>query len=173
MLDKLHIHSITPLNRRETMIPLRILIVDDEAIMRALLETFLKNYGHQTSAAQTGDEAVSHLLLDNFDLVITDLQLGNTSGLEIIKQTKKLNETTIVFLMTGCRDSHCRSQALQLGADAFLAKPFDLDELISLIQFHSVKYLAAGRLRMNFPRNELAVSEKFTKCKSLLIKHAE
>ncbi len=136
------------------MIPLRILIVDDEAVMRVLLETFLKNCGHQTVAARSGEEAVQNLLFDNFDMVITDLQLNETSGIEIIKKAKKLTETTIVFLMTGCRNAHCRSQALQHGADAFLAKPFDLDELVSLIQFHSIRYLAAGKLTRQFPRNK-------------------
>ncbi|MCB2218173.1 response regulator [Desulfofustis glycolicus] len=141
------------------MIPLRILIVDDEAIVRELLETILTNNGHETVAAQSGAEGVRYLLFDRFDLVITDLQLGDTSGMEIIRKVKELDETTIVFLMTGCRDALCRVKALQMGADAFLAKPFDLDEMISLIQFHSVKYLAAGKLRMHFPRNDLAVSE--------------
>lgn len=141
------------------MIPLQILIADDEAIMCDLLETILRNYGHQTVAVHTADEAVRQLRLDDFDLVITDLQMGETNGLEVVRRAKEFDETTLVFLMTGCRDAQCRTQALQSGADAFLAKPFAIDELISLIQFHSIKYLAAGKWGIHSPQKALRVSE--------------
>ena len=141
------------------MIPLRILIVDDEPIICDLLEALLTDYGHETVAVYTATDADRCLLFDRFDLVVTDLQLGESSGMEIIRKAKALDDTTIVFMMTGCRDALCRSKALDAGADAFLDKPFDLDELISLIQFHSIKYLAAGKLRAHAPLNDLAVSE--------------
>ncbi|MBE0585831.1 MAG: response regulator [Desulfofustis sp.] len=141
------------------MIPLHILIADDEAILCDLLETILRNFGHETVTAQNGDEAVGHLLHDDFDLVITDLEMGETNGLEVVRRAKEIDETTIVFLMTGCRDSQCRTQALLSGADAFLAKPFAIDELISLIQFHSIKYLAAGKWGLPVPQKALMVSE--------------
>jgi two-component system, OmpR family, response regulator CpxR len=141
------------------MLPLHILIADDEAIMCDLLETILRNYGHETIAVHTAEEAVRHLLFDDFDLVITDLQMGEANGLEVVRRAKELDETTIVFLMTGCRDAQCRTQALLSGADAFIAKPFVIDEFISLIQFHSIKYLAAGRWGALSSIKDLRVSE--------------
>jgi DNA-binding response OmpR family regulator len=105
------------------------LIVDDEKIIRNLLEAIVVNLGFEVTTADNGNLAENALMSDDFDLVITDLEMGNTNGFQVIERAKSIDESTIVMVATGCLDERCRRQATVLGASDYLLKPFSVTDL--------------------------------------------
>lgn len=116
------------------MTPAKVLVVDDEEIMITLLETFLKRYACRISKAADGDQAIELLESTVFDLVITDLQMGDTNGLDVIKKAKEISPETLVFMMTGCNEVEYVIAAFRSGADDYLLKPFSLVSLVESLQ---------------------------------------
>jgi CheY-like chemotaxis protein len=156
------------LQRRKKMI-LEILIVDDDQTMLDLLEMFLGGCGYNLTRATDAEQAVRSLDDRDFDLVITDLQMGCTSGFDVIQKvkninTKKLIHKTVVIMITSCCDGQCEDEALRRGADFFLLKPFSMIDLLERIQPQEMKqlYLTASTFRPE--RNGQQVSGYFTKC---------
>ncbi len=111
------------------------LVADDEKIVRQLLELILKKAGFSVTLAEDGDQALKILTSDTFHLVITDLQMGKTSGLEVVRKAKA-RRGTIVIMITGCCDDQYKREAFQLGADDVLFKPFSTTELFGSISLH-------------------------------------
>ena len=105
------------------------LIVDDEKIIRNLLEAIVLNLGFEVTTANDASNAENALQLQGFDLVITDLEMGKTTGFEVIKVAKSINKNTIVIMATGCLDERSRHHALGLGASDYLLKPFSVTDL--------------------------------------------
>jgi DNA-binding response OmpR family regulator len=148
---------------------LEILIVDDDQMMLDLLEMFLGGCGYNLTRATDAEQAVRSLDDRDFDLVITDLQMGCTSGFDVIQKvkninTKKLIHKTVVIMITSCCDGQCEDEALRRGADFFLLKPFSMIDLLERIQPQEMKqlYLTASTFRPE--RNGQQVSGYFTKC---------
>ena len=118
----------------------RILVVEDETLIRGELKRLLTRAGHQVSEAGSVPEALSeHTPLDAFDLVLTDLRLPGPPGIELIAQAAP----TPVIVMTSYATVKSAVEAMKLGAVDYLAKPFDHDELLLVID----RVLAQGRLR--------------------------
>lgn len=111
-----------------------ILVVDDEEITVSLLAMFFQKYPCGVSRAANGEEAIKLLEKTVFDLVITDLQMGETNGLEVIRRTKKLSPSTLVFLMTACTKVEYAIAAFLNGADDFLLKPFPMTTLLARLR---------------------------------------
>ncbi len=104
----------------------RILIVDDEATIRASLVESLTREGYEITAAETGEEALAKCHSTKFDLVITDLKLPGVSGLEILQALRNQGNGTPVILMTAYGDVDTAVSAMRLGAYNFIPKPFKL-----------------------------------------------
>jgi DNA-binding response OmpR family regulator len=115
------------------------LVVDDDEMILYLLECMLAKSNYNIVRAIDGDMAAALLETGHFDLVITDLQMGQTSGLDVIRKTKNINPGTIAIMITGCCDPSCEMEAYRYGADDFLHKPFSLGSLLSRIQLQEVK----------------------------------
>ncbi len=113
------------------MRPANVLVVDDELILLSLLETVFINYGCNVSTAKDGDQAIQLLELSQYDLVLTDLQLGQTSGLGIVHKAKEISDTTLVFMMTGCYEVQYAIAAFQNGVADYLFKPFSIESLLN------------------------------------------
>jgi DNA-binding response OmpR family regulator len=133
---------------------LEILIVDDDQMMLDLLEMFLSGCGYKPTRATDAEQAAKALDDRDFDLVITDLQMGCTSGFDVIQKvkninTKKLIHKTVVIMLTSCCDGQCEDEALRRGADFFLLKPFSMIDLLERIQPQEMKqlYLPASTFR--------------------------
>jgi CheY-like chemotaxis protein len=103
----------------------RVLVVDDEDVVRGILELLLSRKGYAHSLASTGEEAVNALSRHRFDLVITDKNLPGISGLEVLRVVKARAPDTDVILMTGYASMDSAIDALNHGAAAYLEKPFD------------------------------------------------
>jgi len=112
-----------------------ILLVDDEQlIVDSLARELTCDGGNLTVArAYGGNEAIDRINNGCFDLVVTDLQMPETDGLQVLKAAKLKDPQTMVIILTGYADLEAAITALRLGADDFLQKPCDPDELLCRI----------------------------------------
>ena len=107
----------------------RILIVEDSATMRSLLVSCLEELGEpvKITEASSGFEALRYLPRDEYDLVVTDINMPDINGLELVsfvKNNEKYRGIPLVIVSTEGSDRD-RDKGLELGADAYLVKPFD------------------------------------------------
>ena len=112
----------------------KILVVDDEPLMRSFLEEGLKRKGYIIELAEDGREAFSKLLKNSFDLVITDMKMPDVSGLDVVRKTRELNPAAATLVMTAHGTIENAVEAMQLGAFHYILKPFAFDALNALIK---------------------------------------
>jgi DNA-binding NtrC family response regulator len=107
----------------------RILIVDDEkAILVALRGLFAKE-GYQVETAASGDEALRRIETGSFHVVVTDLSMEGTSGMQVLERARACDPDVAVVMITAYGSEKAAVQAMKLGAADYLPKPFDNDEL--------------------------------------------
>ncbi len=111
-----------------------ILLVDDEEVILNSIGKDLRQENCDVTLAASGEEAISLLGSNQFDLVVTDLSMHGIDGLQVLKEAKKINSLTGVIILTGYGDMTSAIDALRLGADDYLLKPCESDELILRIQ---------------------------------------
>jgi DNA-binding response OmpR family regulator len=114
-------------------IPPHILIVDDDAQIRALLEEYLQENGLRVSLAASGQQMSQILTREAIDLVILDLRLAGEDGMAIARTLRDSSAIPIIML-TGVRDEADRVMGLELGADDYLTKPFSPRELLARLR---------------------------------------
>jgi two-component system, NtrC family, response regulator PilR len=107
----------------------RILVVDDEPSMREMLGIMLRKEKFEVAAAANRAEAAKALAGPPVDMVITDVRLPDGDGIEILRHVKAASPETIVIVMTAYGTAESAVAALKLGAQDYLIKPFDVDEL--------------------------------------------
>ncbi|MBU2630601.1 MAG: response regulator, partial [Proteobacteria bacterium] len=112
----------------------RILVVDDETSMREFLEVLLSKEGYMVSDAKNGKQAVNMIQKNDYDLVLSDIRLGDITGLEILKEAKKKNPDTVVIMISAYSTTEIAVEAMNEGAYDFVPKPFDNIELKQTIQ---------------------------------------
>ena len=110
----------------------RILVVDDEADIVALVAYHLARSGYRVSTASSGTEALDAARRDRPSLIVLDLMLPGISGYEVLKQLRESEQTrdVAVLMLTARREEADRIQGLSLGADDYLTKPFSPQELV-------------------------------------------
>ncbi len=112
------------------MTDLRILLVEDESAIRLALSGLLKREGFEIEQAASGDEALALLDRAHFDFVLTDLALGEgASGMDVLKHAKQHQPETPVVMITAHGNEKIAVDAMKLGADDYVPKPFDNDEI--------------------------------------------
>ncbi len=108
----------------------KILVVEDEHAIRLALKGLLRREGHEVSLAENGDVAIEILHEEVFDLVITDLALGRgKSGMDVLRAAKEARPETGVVMITAHGSEKIAVEAMKAGADDYVPKPFDNDEL--------------------------------------------
>ncbi len=95
---------------------------------------------------------------EDFDLVITDLQMGPTSGFDVIRRTKDINPNTTVIMITGSCDSADKIEAFHHGADDYLLKPFSPTDLLISIQFQKYKQIVTSSFTLEGEQRTANVS---------------
>lgn len=113
---------------------MRVLIAEDDSILADGLVRSLKHAGYAVDAVKTGMEADSALTASEFDLLILDLGLPRMSGLEVLKRLRGRDSHVPVLILTALDGVQDRVRGLDLGADDYLAKPFELAELEARIR---------------------------------------
>ncbi|GAO35604.1 osmolarity response regulator [Sulfuricella sp. T08] len=111
----------------------RILLIDDDARIRELLLRYLTEQGFDVKAAADGREMAQLLDRGRFDVWVLDLMLPGEDGLSILRRARGTGETTPVILLTAKGDEIDRIVGLEMGADDYLAKPFNPRELVARI----------------------------------------
>ena len=112
----------------------KILIVDDELIMRESLAGWLERDGHEVSAASSGEEAMEVLKDSRFDILLVDIKMEGMSGLDVLKQVKESDPDVDVVMITAYGSITTAIEAMKKGAYDYLLKPFDPDALGVLIE---------------------------------------
>ncbi|MFH1156264.1 MAG: response regulator [Pseudomonadota bacterium] len=108
----------------------RILLVDDSQLVLDSIAVTLGEEFHALSFALSGEDGVELMKTRSFDLVITDLEMGGINGIEVLKHARQIQPDAGVIILTGAGDMTTAIQALRLGADDYLLKPCDPEELI-------------------------------------------
>jgi DNA-binding response OmpR family regulator len=113
----------------------RVLIVDDEKrLAQSLAQALQLDYpGCQVDTAYSGEEALSALANRTYDLIVADVRMPGVSGLDLIKGVRYLDARVPIILMTGYGSASLRREAATLGVDHYVDKPFEADDLISMV----------------------------------------
>ena len=125
----------------------RLLVVDDEQSMREFLESFLRREGYDVSTAADVNTALSYLESDEIDLVITDMQMPEKTGLDLILEARELSPETAMVMITGFGTTDSAISAMREGAYDYLTKPFKVDELRIVIEKALEKKLLSNENR--------------------------
>ena len=109
----------------------RILIADDEELVRTLLPEALKHYDYDIDVVENGVEAMSHIDKKSYDLIITDYMMPEMDGLELTRRIKAKYPYTPILIITGDGPVH---DLLKCGATACITKPFNIFELQNMVK---------------------------------------
>lgn len=154
-----------------TAAALKVLVIDDEPPIRKLLKMGLTTQGYQILEATNGKTALE-LLTEHPDLIILDLGLPDVQGHELLRTIRSRNESVPVVVLSSRGDEAGKVQALDLGADDYLTKPFGMEELLARmraalrhqLQVHGERPLfRVGDLSVDLVRRIVKVHDKEVK----------
>ena len=140
-----------------TEAPERILVVDDEENMVHFLTKLLRAEGFVVEGTGTGEAALDRLRDAPFELVLTDLKLPDTDGIEILKAARELHPETVVVLITAHGTIESAIEAMRAGAYDYVTKPFRASEILQVVN----KALERVRLRREVVQLRQAVEQRF------------
>ncbi len=126
----------------------RVLVADDEDSLRWVLERGLRQAGYEVATAKNGEEAIAAFQAEPFDLVFLDVRMPGLDGLAVLDRLRRLRADACVVVMTAHGTMDTAIKAMQQGAYDYLAKPFDLDEVLLLTE----RALTATRLTQEVAR---------------------
>jgi len=129
----------------------RILVVEDNETLRAGVKVYLEESGFSVQDSPNGEDAVRKLESEPFHVVVSDIKLGDLTGVDILKKAKEINSRTEVILMTAYATVDTAVQALRLGAFDYIQKPFELEHL---------KHRVGTALKMGRMLGELEVYQR-------------
>lgn len=112
----------------------KILIVDDEILVRNFLAETLRRKKFEVSTAENGQKAISQIKETAFDLVITDMKMPDITGLDLLRKIKELSPNTVVIIITAFGSIENAVEAMRLGAFNYLIKPFSPDTIEAVIE---------------------------------------
>lgn len=112
----------------------RILVVDDESLMREFLSESLAAQKYDVDAAENGSRALDYLNNETYDLVLTDLKMPKVSGIDVLKKARERTPDCKIIIMTAYGTVENAVEAMKLGAFDYITKPFSLDEILILVK---------------------------------------
>jgi response regulator RpfG family c-di-GMP phosphodiesterase len=112
----------------------RVLVVDDEKVIREILADFLSLEGFQVAVASDGVVALEQLSKAPFDMVISDLKMPNMGGLELLEHIQTEHEDILTVIMTGFGTVETAIEAMKKGAYDYILKPFKVEEVVHIVQ---------------------------------------
>jgi DNA-binding response OmpR family regulator len=137
-----HCH-MTRWMRQPAMPPISVLLVDDDCELTQMLSEYLSTESFRVAAAADGSAAMAQLANATFDLVVLDVMLPSLNGFDILRRLRQ-TRTTPVIMLTARGEDVDRILGLELGADDYLAKPFNPRELVARIRAVLRRSVAAG-----------------------------
>ena len=136
----------------------KVLVVDDEAEMTAMLRNYLTRAGYEVATAPSAEMALTYLEDNDIDLVLTDLRMGGMDGLGLVREIRTTRPETQVILMTAFGGIETAIEAIKAGAFHFVAKPVKLPEVGVLLQ----KALTERELRRENRQLRAAMEERYS-----------
>ncbi|GAB2486162.1 hypothetical protein GCM10008929_08670 [Alkalibacterium psychrotolerans] len=118
----------------------KILVVDDDIAMLNLVAELLKNEGYEVFVTSNSNEAIDYLKTGTIDLALIDIVMPEKSGFDIYEEINSFNNRVPLLFMTGLNNSDVRIEALRKGAEIYLQKPLDPEELIARVDGSIKKY---------------------------------
>src|SRR5579872_287990 len=122
---------------------MRVLLIEDDAMIAQGLQTALRQGGFAVDWMRDGSSAAASLRTSQFDVVLLDLGLPDRDGIDVLRELRKRGDATPVIILTARDEIQHRIAGLDAGADDYIVKPFDLDEMTA--RMRSVLRRAAGR----------------------------
>ena len=107
----------------------RVLVADDHDALRRGLVRGLIEAGHEVEEASNGNAAIERLHDNYFDVVLSDLKMGGSDGMDVLRTTRALHPTTAVILMTAFGTVNTAVEAMKIGAFDYVLKPFEIEEM--------------------------------------------
>lgn len=134
---------ILQMGKGDTLVKLRILVVDDEKTIAGLVGIYLRNEGYEVTIAYTGADAASLILSREFDLAILDVMLPDIDGFELLR-TIRADHTYPVIMLTARDAPADKIEGLSLGADDYVVKPFRPLVLVARVKAQLRRYTSYG-----------------------------
>jgi len=135
-----------------------ILVVDDDAEMRSMISDLLQDRGHQVTATHSGQEALTLLSKQVFEVVLTDLRMPEMDGIELLREVKQIPALPNVVLMTAFGTVETAIEAMKQGAYDYLTKPVKSDELFRVVE----RAVREAALRQEVSRLRREVSREYS-----------
>ncbi|RPH49339.1 MAG: response regulator [Desulfobacteraceae bacterium] len=109
--------------------PKCVLVVDDDEKIRCLISELLKNLDYEVTCAVNGQDALQIYQRGHFDIVLSDLMMKPMDGLELLNKIKEINPAVIFIIITGYPSIKTTIEAIRKGANDYITKPFNIDEI--------------------------------------------
>jgi two-component system OmpR family response regulator len=129
---------------------MRLLLVEDDLILKDGLERSFTKSGYAVDVMADGDSADQLLAYQEYDVIVLDLGLPKLNGFEVLKRLRSRGNNTPVLILTALEDTKSRVKGLDLGADDYLAKPFDLAELEARVRALIRRGVSGGSAKISF-----------------------
>ena len=113
---------------------MKILLAEDEVDLNNVVTRYLKKNGYSIDSVLDGEEALDYLEYGEYDLVILDIMMPKVDGFEVIKKLRDKGNHTSVLMLTARDSADDKVKGLDLGADDYIVKPFDFNELLARIR---------------------------------------
>ena len=113
---------------------MKILLAEDEVDLNNVVTRYLKKNGYSVDSVLDGEEALDYLEYSEYDLVILDIMMPKVDGFEVIKKLRDKGNHTSVLMLTARDSADDKVKGLDLGADDYIVKPFDFNELLARIR---------------------------------------
>ncbi|MGZ8983708.1 MAG: response regulator [Methylotenera sp.] len=129
---------------------MRLLLVEDDFILKDGLERSFTKLGYAVDVVMDGERANQLLTYQEYDVIVLDLGLPKLDGFEVLKRLRTRGNTTPVLILTALEDTQNRVKGLDLGADDYLAKPFELAELEARVRALIRRGVSGGSAKISF-----------------------
>lgn len=114
--------------------PEKVMVCDDQEIVREVLSGHLKRKGYEVTTARDGEECLALAKNNHFDVIFLDINMPKLDGISVMRELEKLNLTIQVILMSGFDQSHCENDRANPKKVSFLSKPFSLENVMQILK---------------------------------------
>ncbi|MFA5667625.1 MAG: response regulator transcription factor [Balneolaceae bacterium] len=143
---------------------MNILVIEDDPSVRALVRAVLEHNGNKVTTADTATKGQSEAIENDYDMIVLDLGLPDGDGYEVCKNIRDQNITTPVLILSGEQETDVKVKCLKVGADDYLTKPFNTEELIARLgaikrrsEASGDQLMTCGDLKVDLLRREFSV----------------
>ncbi len=113
---------------------MRILLAEDEISLAKAIKKILQSNNYEVDSVDNGDDAIYYLLSDNYDIAIIDIMLNGLDGISVVKEVREKGCDASIIMLTALSDIDKKVEALDLGANDYLTKPFSVRELLARLR---------------------------------------